>query len=926
MKILAGFLAALLALSSVGCENGENGYATTQQEQASKIYLITEENEKPELVFNNQPESSYWFPKQLMEWNASEDADLQFNVSNVPLAKRVDMQKLETVNKTQNKNTKIMAISIMNSSTSGNSPHGLNKISSNVFSYWQYVDTLVYWGGSAGEGLIVPPSPDVTDAAHKNGVKVIGTIFFPQTAHGGKMEWLNDFLQKDASGKFPIIPKLVEVATTYGFDGWFINQETEGTEKEPLTVEHAILMEELIQQLKETAPNLEIIYYDSMTVDGKMEWQNALTDANASYLKPANGKSAADSMFLNFWWTNKKYVEQELLKVSVEKAKEKGIDPYSLYAGVDVQARGIMTPIRWDLFEKSANETYTSLGLYCPSWAYYSANGMEDYWNKENALWVNNMGDPAKEPSIMSETDWRGISTYAVERTAITQLPFITNFNVGNGYNFYKNGELISKMDWNNRSVADIMPTYRYSIKNSGKNSLSARLDVGNAYYGGGSILLRGKVEKQQPTDIKMYSAELAIENEFAFTVVAKANEKSKLSAVLVLSGGSEVVLEADKLLSNDWQTLKFDTSKLKGSTIRTLSLRVESDEDVAGYEMNIGNITMTNEDTSKTAAVSNVKIDAFEFDEDSMYAGVRLSWNSSADSDYYEIYRVNADKTKSFLGVSNTTNFFVNALPRTDETNRTEFNVIPVSKYFAEGSGANTILEWPDNSLPKAAMEADVTLLAPGDSVNFKSLCSENTTDVEWFLQGADTEVVNGKDVSATYSKEGVFNVTVTAKNSSGKADKVYEKVIVVTSNAADGIKLLSQNADTSASSFVNDNEAPPFAVDGDISKKWCATGTPPHELTIDLGEAKMVSAVQISHAEAGGENPDMNTKAYTISVSEDGVTFTPVVVVTRNTAGVTYNAFAPTTARFVKLSVIKPTQGSDSAARIYEVEVFGI
>lgn len=65
-----------------------------------------------------------------------------------------------------------------------------------MFSNWQYIDQLVYWGGSAGEGIIVPPSPDVTDAAHKNGVPVLGTIFFPQGAHGGKIEWLNTFRKR----------------------------------------------------------------------------------------------------------------------------------------------------------------------------------------------------------------------------------------------------------------------------------------------------------------------------------------------------------------------------------------------------------------------------------------------------------------------------------------------------------------------------------------------------------------------------------------------------------------------------------------------------------------------------------------------------------------------------------------------------------
>ena len=137
--------------------------------------------------------------------------------------------------------------------------------------------------------------------------------------------------------------------------------------------------------------------------------------------------------------------------------------------------------------------------------------------------------------------------------------------------------------------------------------------------------------------------------------------------------------------------------------------------------------------------------------------------------------------------------------------------------------------------------------------------------------------------------------------------------------------LTLLSQGKATEATAYVNENEAPPFAVDGDVKKKWCATGTAPHELTIDLGAETTVSQVGISHAEAGGEGADMNTKAYTISVSTDGAEYTPVVNITKNTAGTTLDTFAPVNARYVKLSVVKPTQGSDSAARIYEVQVYG-
>ena len=109
-------------------------------------------------------------------------------------------------------------------------------------------------------------------------------------------------------------------------------------------------------------------------------------------------------------------------------------------------------------------------------------------------------------------------------------------------------------------------------------------------------------------------------------------------------------------------------------------------------------------------------------------------------------------------------------------------------------------------------------------------------------------------------------------------------------------------------------------------MTKKWCATGSAPHEITIDLGSAQTVSAVDISHAEAGGESADMNTKSYAIYTSADGTDFQEVRSVTRNTAGTTHDTFAPVEAQFVKVVINKPTQGSDSAARIYEIEVYGL
>ena len=81
-------------------------------------------------------------------------------------------------------------------------------------------------------------------------------------------------------------------------------------------------------------------------------------------------------------------------------------------------------------------------------------------------------------------------------------------------------------MDWNNRSVGDILPTYRWMIENEGENSLKADFDVADAWYGGNSVKLYGNMEKGKASRIQMYSADLPVEEKTVFTTVTKSNTK----------------------------------------------------------------------------------------------------------------------------------------------------------------------------------------------------------------------------------------------------------------------------------------------------------------------------------------------------------------------------------------------------------------
>lgn len=938
-KVGAGVLLTMAAVTLAGCNTADSA-------KSEILYTQTEES-KLDRPMDNQPESSYWFPEELLSWSFSDDEDAKYNVSTVPLAKRVDKEKLSLSNDTQTPEMNVVALSIMNSSTSGNVPRGMNTFDANVFSNWQYIDQLVYWGGSSGEGIIVPPSADVVDAAHKNGVPVLGTIFFPQTAHGGKLEWLDTFLEKDENGEFPLVDKLIEVSEAYGFDGWFINQETDTTvtsfdeakenksetkdaedgAAEGLNKKHADLMQEFIAQFKEKKKNLEIMWYDSMTSDGKMDWQNGLTDKNKAYLVDAQMKPLSDSMFLNFWWNTEELADKELLKASQEKAKELELNPYNLYAGIDVQENGYLTPIDWNLFTDKEGTPYTSLGLYVPSWTHSSASNPDDFQSREELFWVNAKGDPTKS-TAPEGTQWPGISTYAVEQTAITELPFVTNFNVGNGYNYFINGEKVSNMDWNNRSMQDIMPTYRWIFTHEKENALDVTMDYADAFYGGNSLLFRGKMQKDAKSTVKLYQLESSFEKNTVFTTTAKSSDETELSLVLGYDDGSEETFKADKKIGKEWTTATYDVKKAADKVVTSISYEITSAKENDVYELRLGQLAITNGKESNVS-VSEVKVEDAVFDEEeSNYAGVRLTWDGKeSKASHYEIYRVNDDDSRSFLGATPATNHYINGLERTDETNKTKFEVVPVDITGKKGKASKVVtMEWPNNQVPKASFTASKTLAAPGEKITFTNTSSSNTEKVSWEFEGGDVTTSTDDSPTVVYEKEGVYKVKMTAENKSGKTPIEMEGLITISGEVPKELALLSQGASTEASSFTNESEAPAFAVDGKLDTKWCATGTTPHEITVDLGSVKTVSEVQLAHAEAGGESPDMNTKAYTIEVSEDGKEFTKVSRTINNTAANSVNTFAAQKARYVKLVVDKPTQGSDSAVRIYELGVYGV
>ncbi|WP_334072810.1 MULTISPECIES: endo-beta-N-acetylglucosaminidase [Paenibacillus] len=882
-----------------------------------------------------QPHSSYWYPDTLLEWSPAADPDAAFNRGTVKLQNGRFIG--ERVNPHARPEAKVIALSSMYPSTSGAPSQGSDQFHTYTFGFWQYIDKLVMWGGSAGEGLIVPPSADVIDAAHKNGVPVYGTVFLPQTEHGGKIEWMRDLLRQREDGTFPVADKLIEVARYYGFDGWFINQETQGGTPEDARNMQSFLT--YLQRIKD--PGMEIIWYDSMIDEGRIGWQGALTGKNEMFFQDGKNR-VSDAMFLDFRWQRQNHAsgnhgERSAYQSSPAKAAELGRSPYDLYAGIDVEARGYEGTYNWPVLFPDGAKAVTSLGIYRPDWAFNGAGDHEQYLEREERFWVGMDNTPAASAGKPAGAAWDGIAHFIVDKSVIAGPEFITHFNTGNGHRFAVNGKPVREQDWSNRSLQDILPTWRWITESIGSGkTLQPSFDFSTSFYGGSSLKVAGTLEQDTATHVKLYKTAIPLEAATELSVIYQADGNAgriEIGAAFSDQPDKVIFFQPTRLtaVSEDgtWKKGTVRLKKYKGRTISSLSLKFSADTTIAEYRVNIGQLAVTRkqEPGKPLRPVHGLKVTDNDF-RDGIYGDTRLAWEAPKQEEavlHYEIYRVRPDGRRELMGVTGNTVYYVPEMKRLEKESETKLEVIPVNRRYERGKSAFVNFAWPSYPKPVAAFEADHTLIAPGGRVRFTDRSSEVTESWAWSFPGGEPSSSTDRNPQVTYSQEGTYEVILRAANEVGE-DVAKRQYITVTREAAGGVTDLARGKEATASSYVNEKEAPPFALDGDDKTKWCAVGEPPHTLTVDFGAARKVSQFIVKHAEAGGEPAAFNTRSFRIRLSLDGTNWTDAVEVADNKSGVSKHAITLTEARYARLIVEKPTQGGDTAARIYGFEVMGL
>jgi len=531
--------------------------------------------------------------------------------------------------------------------------YGVEQSQFNLYNFtnWSYIDKLVWFGGTADQTVQLPSAP-WANAAHKNGVKVMGNVFFAPNVFGGSTATVLNFLEKDTNDDFIAIPVMINIMEYYNFDGWFINMETNTTSVA------GQLMYEFVRDLTEQVELLgkEVMWYDAMLIGGNVSWQNRLNASNSVFvqndedLDPNNGfeQRVSSSIFINFFWST-----SSLPNASRERASLIGRSSFDVFTGVDLwpgrnQAAFQTGGNNWmTLVHENPTTPYTSLGLFAPNCVYnnsdYSVfnndpNDYANFYSEERHMFAG----ADRNPGLEDASGFKGYANWIPAASTIQEMPFETNFNTGHGFKKFTEGVETSANAWHNMNNQDVLPTWQFAF--SEDDVLEATWDFDDAYNGGSSLKIDGELFANEAIDLKLYKTKILLTPDSKVDIVYDYDTVSDTNMSLLLSFSDNPSQEYQFLVGSpdvaDWYGRSFSLAAFSGRELSTIGLRFQSTVVVPNYSINIGNLKI-HEGTGLGTNNNDIQSNSFQIlypANNSNYITLDINWKNT-DQLKYSVY-----------------------------------------------------------------------------------------------------------------------------------------------------------------------------------------------------------------------------------------------------------------------------------------------
>ncbi|XP_049270959.1 cytosolic endo-beta-N-acetylglucosaminidase isoform X2 [Rhipicephalus sanguineus] len=313
--------------------------------------------------------------------------------------------------------------------------------------------------------MVTIPPPGWITAAHKHGVKVLGT-FTLKSEEGAKA--INKI--KGAGLVANVASQLARVAALHRFDGWLVRIAT--------SMDHSAgyfvvdLLAAMTEEMHRAVPGSTVIWQESVQPNGKVEPQSELNDKNLAFL------NSCDGIVLNSKWN-----ENLLHKSAATAGKRRG----NVYAGIDVLARDTCYEGRYDMHKAvaTARRYGLSAAISGAGWVYdedhilHAERSHWRYFTYGQDKTVNFRANQCLLWALPEECrpQWR-----------VTKLPLSTTFCQGFGTSVYKEGRAVKPASWFNLSEQELQPRDQGSKLCGGGGT--AMLDTSVSYNGGGCLRL----------------------------------------------------------------------------------------------------------------------------------------------------------------------------------------------------------------------------------------------------------------------------------------------------------------------------------------------------------------------------------------------------------------------------------------------------
>ena len=588
----------------------------------------------------------------------------------------------------------------------------------NVLNFWQYADYWSPWHGSATArtpqslydpatsdwrtrnfefGVVDIPNPAYTNAAHRNGVKSIATIYFDPAFRPG-LTFKEAFDKDPTSRGYIIAEKLVEMAKYFGYDGYFLNEE-EGN-----------------LQDSRFRPFMSYLTSKGLYTQWYTNTPGTWSSSKASLLD--HGR-IMNSVFLNYNWPGTQ-------DRSVEAAKAEGYDPYqSLFFGVEANQAGFNGKHRSatelpSLYESRRNHSpKASVALFTPSDMYQ--RGLADAVKPKGAdkdvplfqqdpyQWMvaerermyfsgvtSNPKDTGAHPGhsrpevgVADSSSWVGAADFIPARSVIGGRQFHTDFNTGHGMKWYSAGDVSAAASWTDMDAQSILPSWQWWIDTEGTRP-SVDFDYGpsdrrkdvhgapvsllyhqvGAWCGGSSLVVHGMMSKT--TTLRLFKTRLAMTADTSMPITFRKSSKDHgtMKAALVFADDPGRVVTVDvpgSGVKGGWHTSTLRLGRFAGRTLTTLGLQFAPAPD---YQMNVGAISVR-DGSGVPAAPSEVQLDTVYDDGQAI-----LSWHAAPFDDVagYVVESMGPDGKIVHLASGYTDLAYLKAVPK--KTGKVTFRV----------------------------------------------------------------------------------------------------------------------------------------------------------------------------------------------------------------------------------------------------------